>query len=143
MCITRKSSFLWPGVAIREAGMMDSMHVTERFAYCRKNRLCKFNTLCKNDRPNRLSRLNAYRRYRAKPLNGSPAGLNHPSKLVAMLEANWCWPLSLIMSQSIITRLESQRYSFPLFALFWWLQERRESPQRDTSIFSGLVSLWV
>ena len=66
---------------------MDLMRVTERFAHRRKNRLCKFNAPRRKDEPGRLPRLNAYCSYRAKPLNGSPAGLNHPAELVAMLEA--------------------------------------------------------
>ena len=74
-------------MAIRKAGLMDSMRVSERFAYRRKNRPCKFNAPRRKDEPGRLPRLNAYRSYRAKPLNRSPAGLNYPAELVAMLEA--------------------------------------------------------
>ena len=63
------------------------MRVSERFAYRRKNRPCKFNVYCKKDEPGRLPRLNLYCSCRVKPLNGSPAGLNHPAELVAILEA--------------------------------------------------------
>ena len=66
---------------------MDSMHVSERFAYYRNNRPCKFNVYCRKDEPGRLLRLNSYCSCRVKPLNGSAAGLNYPAKLVAMLEA--------------------------------------------------------
>ena len=66
---------------------MDLMRVTERFAHCKKNKLCKFNAPCRKDEPGRLSRLNAYYSYRAKPLNRSLAGLNHLAELEAILEA--------------------------------------------------------
>ena len=73
-------------MAMRKAGLMDSMLVTERFAYWRKNNLYKFNVYWRKDETGRLPRLNAYCSYRAKPLNGSFAGLDHSAELVAILE---------------------------------------------------------
>ena len=81
MYTTRNSSFFWLGVAISKADLMDLIFITERFAHCKKNRLCKFNVPGKKDEPGKLPRLNAYCSYRAKPLKGSPDGLNHLAKL--------------------------------------------------------------
>ena len=63
------------------------MCVSKRFAYRRENRPCKFNIYRGKDEPSRLPRLNLYCSCRVKPLNGLPAGLNHPAELVAILEA--------------------------------------------------------
>ena len=46
---------------------MDLIRVTEKFAYRRKNRPCKFNVYRRKDEPGRLSRLNACRSCKAKP----------------------------------------------------------------------------
>ena len=48
--------------------------------YQQKNRPREFNVYYRRDELGRLPRLNAYRSYGAKPLNGSPARLNNPSK---------------------------------------------------------------
>ena len=66
---------------------MDSMRIIERFPHCKKNGLCRFNAHCKKNKSSRLSRLNLYCSYKVEALNGLPAGLNHPTKLVAILEA--------------------------------------------------------
>ena len=66
------SSFVRLVVAIRKAGLMDSMHVTEKFTHCRKNK------------PDRLSKLYVYCNCRVEPLDGSPTGLNHPFWLVVI-----------------------------------------------------------
>ena len=63
------SSFVGLGVAIRKAGLMNSMRVTEKFMHRRKNE------------PGRLPKLHVCRSYRVKPLDESPAGLNYPVRL--------------------------------------------------------------
>ena len=50
--------------------------------YHKKNKPRGFNVYRRKDELDRLSRLNAYCSYRAKPLNGSIAGLNHPGSNV-------------------------------------------------------------
>ena len=70
-------------------GGLDACLRKEKFAYRRKNE------------PGRLLRLNSYRSCRVKPLDGSPAGLNHPVGL------HWWSAVAIIVSRSTIIRLES------------------------------------
>ena len=59
------SSFVGLGVAIKKAGLIDSMCIIEKFAHRRKNK------------PGRLLRLYVCRSCRVKPLDESFAALNH------------------------------------------------------------------
>ena len=64
----QKNSFIWLGMAIKEASLIDLMHITKKkFAYYRKNKLYRFNVFYKKDEPGRLSWLNAYCNCRVKP----------------------------------------------------------------------------
>ena len=73
----QKSSSVWLNVAIRKADFVELMHVSQRFAYCRKNKPCKFNASQKKNEAGRVFRLNKYCRCRIKSSNESPTELNH------------------------------------------------------------------
>ena len=67
-------------MAIKKTDLMDSICVTKKFVYYKKNKPCKFNVYYRKNKLN-LFRLNLYCSCKVKPLDGSPAGLNHPAEL--------------------------------------------------------------